>query len=205
MVAVPASSAVSAVTIDGISYQGYLTDRNSGEAVNGDISITFRIYDTESGGYPLWVETHSLVNIDNGLFSLLLGSINNLETINFNQSLWLGVEVNGDGEMTPRYQLTGLQTEEPELPEDLSKGNFGHNVIDITIDYSDIEANQNETDSQEPCEELAIPISGSFQLPEIDGTSVKLDNTGLSLIPIEEERVFDTEDFRIYSNSPRSP
>ena len=87
-----------------ISYYGYLVDRNTERPVNSLISITFRLYDNESGGTPVWKEIHSSVDVEDGFFDVNLGSINGLDVIDFNRDLWLGVEVNGDGEMTPRYQ-----------------------------------------------------------------------------------------------------
>jgi len=52
---------------DTISFQGYLSD-DSGNAVNGTTDITFSIVDTS------WKEKHYDVPVNNGIFSVQLGS-----------------------------------------------------------------------------------------------------------------------------------
>jgi hypothetical protein len=87
-----------------IPYQGQLLDPNASGApvADGSYQMVFRIYNVQSGGSPLWQESKSLV-VNDGLFSTLLGDVASLNLGDFNgQRLWLGVEVNGNGEMTPR-------------------------------------------------------------------------------------------------------
>ena len=87
-----------------INYQGKLTD-SSGDAVSdATYSIVFSLYTTASGGSNIWTETQS-VTATSGLFSVMLGSVTSLATVNFNQTLYLGVNVEADGEMTPRKVL----------------------------------------------------------------------------------------------------
>ncbi len=50
-----------------IPVQGKLTDA-SGMPLNGDFSITFRLYDVFSGGTALCLDTN-VVNVVNGLFN----------------------------------------------------------------------------------------------------------------------------------------
>ncbi|MFC1624381.1 hypothetical protein ACFL28_03590 [Candidatus Omnitrophota bacterium] len=85
-----------------INYQGKFTDK-SDNPLSGNYLVTFRFYDVASGGTQAWEEAHILA-LDNGIFSVLLGSINPLE-ISFNKDLWLGIEVASDGEMVPRIKL----------------------------------------------------------------------------------------------------
>jgi hypothetical protein len=89
-----------------ISYQGRLTDA-SGNPINTPVSLTFRLYDVPSGGSPLWTEVHSGVPVNNGLFSVLLGSINVIPSSLFTSrpTFYLGVTVGADPEMTPREQI----------------------------------------------------------------------------------------------------
>jgi hypothetical protein len=58
-----------------LSYQGRLTD-DSGVPLNGTYDITFSIYQFEFDVTPLWSETHNDVAVANGLFNVLLGSVN---------------------------------------------------------------------------------------------------------------------------------
>jgi microcystin-dependent protein len=87
-----------------INYQGYLTD-SSGNPVNDTLDMVFRLYSVESGGSHLWTETQS-VEVQDGLFSVLLGSVEPLSQSLFvqNDNLWLGIAVGAD-EMTPREKL----------------------------------------------------------------------------------------------------
>nr|MBU1328343.1 hypothetical protein [Candidatus Omnitrophota bacterium] len=85
-----------------INYQGRLTDKDD-NPLTGNFLVTFRFYDIEKEGQPIWEEGH-ILNIKNGLFNVLMGSVKPLE-IDFNKNLWLGMEVASDGEMTPRIKL----------------------------------------------------------------------------------------------------
>jgi hypothetical protein len=85
-----------------INYQGRLTDKDD-NPLTGNFLVTFRFYDAEKGGQSIWEEGH-ILNIKNGMFSVLMGSVKPME-IDFNKDLWLGMEVASDGEMTPRIKL----------------------------------------------------------------------------------------------------
>ena len=86
-----------------INYQGKLTDSN-GAPVTETKSITFKIYNVVSGGIPLWEETRS-VTINKGIFNVLLGSSTDLN-LAFDEPYYLGVQITGDSEMTPRQRIT---------------------------------------------------------------------------------------------------
>ncbi len=217
MLVIPPVYAVeSSYAVDKISYYGYLIDRNSGQPVDSAISISLRIYDAENGGTPIWEETHSSVNVEEGYFDVSLGSVNPLAGIDFNRDLWLGVEVNADGEMTPRHELPNLQSllsGDPEngnngkgaKAEQIDYGQFGHAVIEITIDYSDIRSGNDEFPPRESDEDPANISTNQLKLPQLNTTSYESDGTGLQSIPVEDERVFDIGEFKVYSNSPRAP
>ena len=85
-----------------INYQGRLTDKDD-NPLTGNFLVTFRFYDMEKDGLSIWEEGH-ILNIKNGLFNVLMGSVKPLE-IDFNKDLWFGMEVASDGEMTPRIKL----------------------------------------------------------------------------------------------------
>jgi hypothetical protein len=66
--------------------------------------MIFRIYDVPGGGIPLWSETEQ-VQVNNGLFSTVLGDTAPMDAQMFNgQALWLEVKVEGE-DTTPRQQL----------------------------------------------------------------------------------------------------
>ena len=84
-----------------IPIQGRLTDA-SGKPLDGTYNITFRLYDRQTGGKPLCSDTDS-VEVTNGLFTAYMDWCT-ANDINGRQ-LWLGIEVEGDGEMTPRQPI----------------------------------------------------------------------------------------------------
>jgi len=85
-----------------IDYQGGITDE-IGNYVNGSVSITFSVYDVETGGTALWSETQNPVYVTDGLFHVFLGVNNPIPNTLFNDpERWVGINVEGDGEMSPR-------------------------------------------------------------------------------------------------------
>ena len=87
-----------------LRFQANIQD-SSGMALDGAYNISFKIYDVRTQGAPLWQETHTNVQVQQGLLDLELGSITALE-LAFDRQYWLGVEVENDGEMSPRFRLT---------------------------------------------------------------------------------------------------
>jgi hypothetical protein len=66
--------------------------------------MTFRLYDTPTGGRALWEETQSPVTVANGVFNVVLGSVTPI-ILPFDAQYYLGVQANDDGEMKPRQAL----------------------------------------------------------------------------------------------------
>ena len=98
-----------------VNYQGRLTDSSGNPVADGTYSMTFKIYNIESGdsGIPcgdegancLWEETQS-VETKNGLFNAMLGSVNPVTATIFSEAnRWLGITVESDSEMTPRQKF----------------------------------------------------------------------------------------------------
>ena len=87
-----------------INYQGKLTASSSVAVADGTYSMVFRLYTVQSGGTNIWSETQD-VEVQNGLFSVMLGTSTSLASVDFSQTLYLGVNIEADGEMTPRKIL----------------------------------------------------------------------------------------------------
>ncbi len=86
-------------------YQGFLTDE-SGEPLNDTLSMTFTIYDDLYEGAVWWTETQPEVAVNNGLFNVLLGSVNPIEdTVFAGPERWLGITVAPAPEVVPRTRL----------------------------------------------------------------------------------------------------
>jgi hypothetical protein len=87
-----------------IIHQGYLTDTN-GNPVNGNVNISFGIYDVESGGTALLEEDIGSVNIKDGFYALEIGKNVNLMSLFADKySLYLEVRINNEA-LTPRQRI----------------------------------------------------------------------------------------------------
>lgn len=102
-----------------ISFQGKLTNPDGTNVTDGNYSIRFRIYtdpsaDAANSCLPAsntckWEEIHGSVSVSAGLFHVDLGSAGSSlpGSVDFNgPTLYLGVKVASDSEMTPRVLLT---------------------------------------------------------------------------------------------------
>ncbi|MBI3572667.1 MAG: hypothetical protein HY092_00510 [Candidatus Kerfeldbacteria bacterium] len=89
-----------------ITIQGTLTS-TSGSPLNGSHTVDFKLYDALTGGSLFWNETQS-VNVTNGLYSAILGSVTPLPVSLFTgQNLWLENTVDGTT-LTPRVAGTSV-------------------------------------------------------------------------------------------------
>lgn len=89
-----------------INYQGKLMQPSGTAVTDGTYSIQFAIYDVPTGGTALWSEINTNVSVKAGLFSVLVGSVNNLPMNILNGSnRFFGIKVGNDPEMTPRQQI----------------------------------------------------------------------------------------------------
>jgi hypothetical protein len=84
-----------------IGFQGKLTDAQ-GNLLDGTYSLTFKIYNAETGGTKLWEETQS-VSVSEGLFSVYLGDSATLN-LDFDEPYWLEITVEGEI-LSPRKQI----------------------------------------------------------------------------------------------------
>ena len=89
-----------------MSYQGVLTDKQTGEPVEGTVDIIFKLFPASDSPQidVLWSETHSGVQLNNGIFQVNLGSITPLD-LDFDSQYWLEI-VPEDDPLSPRTQLT---------------------------------------------------------------------------------------------------
>lgn len=95
-----------------INYQGYLTDTD-GNPLDTTIGMAIRIYDSAIDGNMLWAESHPAVTVTNGLFTIMLGSVNPVaDSIFAGSDRWLGITVGiapiGESEIRPRTKLASV-------------------------------------------------------------------------------------------------
>ena len=91
-----------------INYQGMLI--TSGEQLQDTtLSMTFAIYPDSQGTNNLWSETQTGVRVEDGIFNVLLGSINPIpDTVFAGEVRYLGVKVGGDPELSPRAAMVSM-------------------------------------------------------------------------------------------------
>src|SRR3989339_807826 len=98
------ASTVLATTVPNyLGYEGQLTN-SADTLLTGTYDMTFRIYESSTGGTAVWTETQNDISVSNGYFSVNLGEITALD-LTFDRPYWFSLEVASDGEMTPRTQI----------------------------------------------------------------------------------------------------
>ena len=89
-----------------VNYQGTLTDQN-GNPVNATVTMKFALYDAATGGTRKWgVETQT-VQVTNGLFHVLLGSVLPISSASLTGDLWLDIVVNNEL-LSPRERIASV-------------------------------------------------------------------------------------------------
>ena len=99
-----------------LQFRGVLTDTNgiAIDCVDALVCATppvivVRIYtDSEAAIAPIFEETHQAVFVDQGIFDLEIGTFSPLDPGVFDQPLFLGLEINGDGEALPRQPILSV-------------------------------------------------------------------------------------------------
>jgi hypothetical protein len=93
--------------------QGRLFNTDGTPAL-GPLAISFAIYDSAAATSPVWTETQA-VAIDGGYFAVQLGKVTAFSTsaalladLVAGTTLYIGITVGGDTEMTPREELTSV-------------------------------------------------------------------------------------------------
>ncbi len=89
-----------------LSYQGFLTDDLGNPITNSSLSMSFAIFDAISGGNQKWSESQ-IVSVTKGVFSVLLGSINEIPDSVFAKGTdrWLELTVDVQA-LSPRTRIT---------------------------------------------------------------------------------------------------
>jgi hypothetical protein len=163
-----------------INYQGRLTD-SSGQPIDGARDITFRIFDSENGGIQLWEEAQTGVVVQKGIFSVLLGSVTNLN-LAFDIPYYLEIKV-GDEVMTPRQKIASAgYAFRAEIAEGVIDGVISKNKL--KTDFGEVGSN-----SDSP---LIMPGGEYGFFPQIKGSSaftsfvmqINGNNTGSTMAPL---------------------
>lgn len=105
---VPSSQAAPGINPT-VNFQGKVVNSDGTNVTDGQYTFVFRLYNVDTGGSHLWTETQSNVTVTGGIFRVSLGSSTSLSAIDFNSdSLYLGINFNSDGEMSPRIRFASV-------------------------------------------------------------------------------------------------
>ncbi|UCE18231.1 MAG: tail fiber domain-containing protein [Gemmatimonadota bacterium] len=129
-----AAGAASADVPQLINFQGKLYD-SDGNTLTGQYEVTFRIYDAEEDGTLLWTETIH-VDCHEGLYNVNLGLINPID-LDFDGDYWLGMQVAGDDELSPRYRLVSVPTAFRAAVADSAYRVSWNNMADVPEGFAD--------------------------------------------------------------------
>jgi hypothetical protein len=119
-----------------ISLQGFLKDANGKAVADGQQTITFKLYPSETAVTPAWTEDQN-VNVFGGVYSTHLGKTVSLENLNWGaNTYYVGVTVQGT-ELTPRTELTfaPYSLGSPKAQEVVCSGAVGdikHSILNPT-------------------------------------------------------------------------
>lgn len=103
-----------------INFQGRLTDASGKFVPDGKYYLTFRLYSDSTGGTPKWSEAES-VTVAKGLFNVILGSVTPIPYTVFEYTnTWLGIQVGGDTEMSPRQRIVSVAYAYKSLRADIA-------------------------------------------------------------------------------------
>jgi hypothetical protein len=97
-----------------INFQGKVVNTDGTNVANGNYNMIFRVYTASSGGSAIWTETWNSgtaqVGVTDGIFQVALGTYTSFPgSIDFNtDNIYLTVEFNGNGEMSPRIRFTSV-------------------------------------------------------------------------------------------------
>lgn len=92
-----------------INYQGKLTNSLGAPVPDGNYTVKFCIYADSIGSDSLWCELQWSVQVTDGLFNVLLGSVDPIpDTVFTGPTRWLGIQVSPDPELTPRKPIVSV-------------------------------------------------------------------------------------------------
>ena len=88
-----------------LHYAGKL--EREGKPYHGRVETTFELFDSETGGQPVWQEQHPALDVQEGRFIVDLGSAQPVRARFDGRPLWLQVTINGEA-LWPRTTLASL-------------------------------------------------------------------------------------------------
>jgi len=95
-----------------INFQGKVVNSDGTNVTDGDYDFTFRLYKVSTSGTVQWTENWTggnQISVSDGIFRAALGTHTSMSSLDFNDDSWyLTIEFNGDGEMDPRIRFASV-------------------------------------------------------------------------------------------------
>ena len=91
-----------------MNFQGRLAKKDGTPVPDGVHTVTFRIYDAQTGGNVKWAEQIGSLNTKNGVFSAVLGKIFPFNATILNGGTWLEIQIENDAPLIPRQQFQSV-------------------------------------------------------------------------------------------------
>lgn len=112
-----------------LNYQGRLTQPDGSLVSDGSYGITFRLFESPTGGSAVWTQASTPVAAKGGLFQTTLGYISPFGDLPFDRPYWLEIEVEGRV-LTPRQPLAAAAYAiHAHVADSLSSGAIGTAAI----------------------------------------------------------------------------
>jgi len=168
-----------------MAYQGYLTNTD-GDPLGGTGNLSFALYATPSGGSPLWEETQTSVQVEEGVFSVMLGSEEPFSGVNFENPLYLGVKIDGGAELVPRVPLGVAPSSlfAHQIPDGLAVRSLNGLTDDVILQAGTnvtlTEADGKITIDAEAGEAFTLPFEGTSDL--VFEPAFKINSVGAGIV-----------------------
>jgi hypothetical protein len=172
-----------------MAYQGYLTD-TEGNPLGGTGNLSFALYATPSGGASLWEETQTNVQVNEGIFSVMLGSEEPFNGVDFENPLYLGIAIDGGSELQPRVPLGAAPASlfAHQIPDGLAVRSLNGLTDDVTLqagaNVTLTEADGKITIDAEAAEAFTLPFEGTN---ETTTPAFKITSSSASAIVVASE------------------
>jgi hypothetical protein len=152
-----------------INYQGWLGNASDTTALTGNYNMVFSIYDSATEGTQLWTETQNSVNVNRGIFNVLLGSLTPIPVNIFDgKALYIDVWIGGEF-LSPRKKIISVgYSIKAEVCKYADTANY---VAGANIDGKVAEAVRADTATYANTDDAYPIVDGDFIFIDIDARS----------------------------------